>query len=94
MDVKEIIQKIKDKFYDMGLEDYFPLMRKYSTDDPKELAIMVGIYLAAAILGVIIIFGIGWIPFIGIIFKIAAYIIIIYSVIGMFAALLTFLKYN
>ena len=94
MDAKEMFERIKNRILDMGMDDYCPLMRKYSTDDPKELCIMVGLYLAAAILGVMIIFGLGWIPFIGVLFKIISFVVIIYSVVGIFAALLTFLKYN
>lgn len=93
-DLQELLAKAREKLSSMTFEDFFPLMKKYNTDDVKQLCIMVGIYLAAIILAVIIIFALGWIPFLGILMKILSTVVIIYSTIGIFSSLLTYLKYN
>ena len=93
-DLREIVDRIKDKLSSLTYEDVFPLTKKYNTDDVKQLCIMVGIYLGAIIIAVIMIFGLGWIPFLGILMKIIATLVIIYSTIGIFSSLLTYLKYN
>lgn len=94
MDFGEIFERVRDKLTNLSQEDVFPLMNKFPTDDVYGLCKVVGIYLAAAILMVIVIFALGWIPFVGILFKIVAFAVIIYAVIGTFAALLNYLKYN
>ncbi|MCR5815898.1 MAG: hypothetical protein K6F91_03350 [Ruminococcus sp.] len=93
-DLQEIFDRIKDKLTNLTYEDVFPLAKKYNVDDVKQLCIMVGIYLGAVIIAVIMIFGLGWIPFLGVIMKILATLVIIYSTIGIFSSLLTYLKYN
>lgn len=93
-DLQELFERAKEKLTSLTFEDVFPLTKKYNTDDVKQLCIMVGIYLGAIIIAVIMIFGLGWIPFLGIIMKIIAAAVIIYSTIGIFSSLLTYLKYN
>ncbi len=93
-DVRELFEKAKEKLMSMGVEDFFPLMRRFNTDDVKELCMSVGIYLGAIIFFVIVIFALGWIPVLGIIMKIISFIVITYATVGIFINLLTYLKYN
>ena len=93
-DLKELFERFKEKLMNMGMEDYFPLMKKYNIDDVKELCISVGIYLGAIIFCVIVIFALGWIPVLGIIMKIASFAVIIYATVGIFVSLLNYMKYN
>ena len=93
-DLQELFERAKEKLTNLTMEDVFPLTKKYNTDDVKQLCIMVGIYLGAIIIAVIMIFGLGWIPVLGIIMKILAAVIIIYSTVGIFSSLLTYRKYN
>lgn len=94
MDFNEIVEKVREKLTSLTEEDIFPVMKKFPTDDVYGLCKAVGVYLAAVILMVVIIFALGWIPVLGIIMKIIAFAVIIYATIGTFAALLYFLKYN
>ena len=93
-DILELLDKAKEKLANLSMEDVFPLMRKYNIDDVKELCISVGIYLGAIIFFVIVIFALGWIPVLGIIMKIISFIVITYATVGIFASLLTYMKYN
>ena len=92
--IERVVKNVKEReFREIEFTDIFPL-NEIKSDGVKELVQLTGIYLGAVILAILLIFLLGWIPVLGIIIDILAGIMILYSVIGMFGGLLTFMKYN
>ncbi len=92
--IDRVVKKVKERdFSDIEFTDIFPL-NEIKNDGVKELLQLTGIYLGAVIIALLLIFALGWVPVLGVVIDIIAGIIILYSVVGMFGGLLTFLKYN
>ena len=92
--IDRVVKKVKERdFSDIEFTDIFPL-NEIKNGGVKELLQLTGIYLGAIILAILLIFALGWVPVLGVIIDIIAGIIILYSVVGMFGGLLTFMKYN
>ncbi|MBR4555733.1 MAG: hypothetical protein IKO27_09105 [Ruminococcus sp.] len=81
-----------DKLRNIEFTTIFPLNDKEST--VNNLLINVGIYLGAILFAVLLIVLLGHITVLGVILWIIGILVIIYSLIGMFADLLRFMKYN
>ena len=92
--IDRVVKKVKERdFSDIEFTDIFPL-NEIKNDGVKELLQLTGIYLGAVIIALLLIFALGWVPVLGVVIDIIAGIIILYSVVGMFGGLLTFLKYT
>lgn len=92
--IERVVKKVKEReFSEIEFTDIFPL-NEIKSDGVKELVQLTGIYLGAIIFGILLIFLLGWVPVLGVIIDILAGIIILYSVVGLFGGLLTFMKYN
>ncbi len=92
--IDRVVKKVKERdFSDIEFTDIFPL-NEIKNGGVKELLQLTGIYLGAIILAILLIFALGWVPVLGVIIDIIAGIVILYSVVGMFGGLLTFMKYN
>ena len=87
-DFKQLIEKIKDLEFD----DIFPLHRR--DRDVRNLLINVGIYMGLIVAAAMLLVFLGDITVLGVILKIICIPAIIYALVGMFADLLRFLKYN
>ena len=81
-----------DKIRDIEFDDIFPLHKKDS--EVRNLLINVGIYLGAIILMILLLVLLSHIKVLGVILWIIAIPVMIYSLIGMFADLFKFMKYN
>ena len=88
MDFRDLLDKVRN----IEFEDIFPLYRKES--DVKNLLTNVGIYLGVIIFAILLIVLLGHIFILGVILWIIGVIAIAYSLVGMFAELLRFMKYN
>ena len=92
--IDRVVKKVKERdFSDIEFTDIFPL-NEIKNGGVKELLQLTGIYLGSIILAILLIFALGWVPVLGVIIDIIAGIVILYSVVGMFGGLLTFMKYN
>lgn len=90
----EFINKIKDFFYNlrdriavMDRYDYFPLNKKFSTFEIKNVAKLIGIYLGAILVALLFFIMLGTIPFVGILFRIIGVVCGVYSLFGIFAVM-------
>lgn len=81
-----------DKLKHLTFESVFPLYRKPS--DVQNLLKNVGIYLAIILISTLFIILLGGIFILGIFLWIIGSIATLYGVVGMFAELLKFMKYN
>ncbi len=88
MDFRELLDKARDLEFD----DIFPLNDKDA--DVHNLLVTVGIYLGALIFVILLIVLLGHITVLGVILWIIGIVVGIYSLIGMIAFLLKFMKYN
>lgn len=88
--INEIIEKIKNR--DLEFNDVFPLNDCMFT--PQNAAKVLGIYVGIIILCILINVLLGGIFILGVILKIITGIAIAYSVIGIVAFMLVFMKYN
>ncbi len=88
MDFRELLEKVRE----IEFEDIFPLYRKES--EVKPLMINVGIYMGIIVLAVVLIMFLGGIKVLGVFIWIIGVIAILYSIVGMGADLLKFMKYN
>lgn len=88
MNFRDLLDKIRD----LEFEDIFPLYRK--EPEVKNLLVNVGIYLAAMIFVILLLVLFSHITVLGVILWIIAIPVMIYSLIGMFADLFKFMKYN
>ena len=85
-------QDLLDKLRDIEFTTVFPLHDKDL--DVKNLLINVGIYLGIIIAAIMLIVLLGEVVVLGVILWIIGVIAIGYSLVGMFADLLKFMKYN
>ncbi|MGN0595561.1 MAG: hypothetical protein ACI4I6_10410 [Hominimerdicola sp.] len=90
MSFSGLIQKIKDR--DCEFVDFFPLNDRMFT--PKNMAMVIGIYIGIIIFVAALIVVLGSVFILGVILKIIGAIAVIYSVIGIVGFMLTFMKYN
>ena len=88
MNFRDLLDKIRD----LEFEDIFPLYRKEA--EVKNLLVNVGIYLGAMIFVILLLVLFSHITVLGVILWIIAVPVMIYSLIGMFADLFKFMKYN
>ena len=88
MNFRDLLDKIRD----LEFEDLFPLHRKDA--EVKNLLVNVGIYLGAMIFVILLLVLFSHITVLGVILWIIAIPVMIYSLIGMFADLFKFMKYN
>lgn len=88
MNFRDLLDKIRD----LEFEDIFPLYRK--EPEVKNLLVNVGIYLGAMIFVILLLVLFSHITVLGVILWIIAVPVMIYSLIGMFADLFKFMKYN
>ena len=88
MNFRDLLDKIRD----LEFEDIFPLHRKDA--EVKNLLVNVGIYLGAMIFVILMLVLFSHITVLGVILWIIAIPVMIYSLIGMFADLFKFMKYN
>ncbi|SDB51742.1 hypothetical protein SAMN02910317_02653 [Ruminococcaceae bacterium FB2012] len=88
MNFRDLLDKIRD----LEFEDIFPLHRKDA--EVKNLLVNVGIYLGAMIFVILLLVLFSHITVLGVILWIIAIPVMIYSLIGMFADLFKFMKYN
>lgn len=85
-------RELLDKARDIEFDDIFPLHDKDAT--VRNLLINVGIYLGAMIFVILLIVLLGHITVLGVILWIIGVVVVCYSLVGMFADLLKFMKYN
>ena len=88
MNFRDLLDMIRD----LEFEDIFPLHRKDA--EVKNLLVNVGIYLGAMIFVILLLVLFSHITVLGVILWIIAIPVMIYSLIGMFADLFKFMKYN
>ena len=88
MNFRDLLDKIRDNEF----EDIFPLPKKDA--EVKNLLVNVGIYLGAMIFVILLLVLFSHITVLGVILWIIAIPVMIYSLIGMFADLFKFMKYN
>lgn len=88
MNFNELLDKLKH----LTFESIFPLYRKPS--DVENLLKSVGIYLAIILVSILLIILFGHIFILGILLWIIGVIATLYGIVGMFAELLKFMKYN
>ncbi len=88
MNFRDLLDKIRD----LEFEDVFPLYRKEA--EVKNLLVNVGIYLGAMIFVILLLVLFSHITVLGVILWIIAIPVMIYSLVGMFADLFKFMKYN
>ncbi|MBR1392838.1 MAG: hypothetical protein IJ561_03275 [Ruminococcus sp.] len=88
MDFKELLYRIQN----IEFEDIFPLYRREK--DLRNLLINVGIYMGVIILSLLLLIFLGDVFILGVILWIVGVISIVYSLVGMTAELLRFMKYN
>lgn len=92
--IKEFIQKIRDKLAIMEFDDVFPLNRKVDMYNIKSVLKYSGIYVGGLIIAALIFIILGAIPYVGWLFRAVAAIVGIYGVVGLGGLLLSFMKYN
>lgn len=85
--VKEFFINFKDRLMVMDRYDYYPLNRKFSTYEKKNIAILLGIYLVALFLFLLCFIMLGGIAIAGVLFKIIGVVGCIYSLGGVIAVL-------
>lgn len=90
--MKDLLQKLIDYFEDKEFVDFFPINDTFN--DTKNLLIITGKYLVAIIVGIVLWALLGGIFILGVIIKILASVVIIYSIVGMVGALLNYMKYH
>ena len=88
----DFFNNIMDKLSRYEFNDFFPLNNRPSAT--KDVLIIVGIYLAAAIVMGLLITLLGRIFILGVIIKIIGFIVCAYCLLGLVAALLKYMKYN
>ena len=88
MNFNELLEKLKH----LTFESVFPLYRKPS--DVENLLKNVGIYLGVIILALLLLIFLGGIFILGVFIWIIGVVAITYGVVGLFAELLKFMKYN
>lgn len=85
--VKEFFINLKDRLMVMNRYDLFPLNRKFSTYEIRNIAILLGTYLVALFLFLLLFIMLGGIPIAGVLFKIIGVLGCIYSIGGIIAVL-------
>ena len=88
----EFFRNIIDKLSHYEFNDFFPLNNRPSTT--RDVLIIVGIYVAAAVVMGLLITLLGRIFILGVIIKIIGFIVCAYCLVGLVAALLKYMKYN
>lgn len=88
MNFNELLEKLKH----LTFESIFPLYRKPS--DVENLLKNVGIYLGIIIFAILLIVLLGHVFILGVFLWIIGVVAILYGLVGMFAELLRFMKYN
>ena len=88
MNFNELLEKLKH----LTFESVYPLYRKPS--DVENLLKNSGIYLGIIILALLLIILLGGVFILGVFLWIFGVVAILYGVVGLFAELLKFMKYN